>query len=164
MTNLLLFLPVALVAILDMTLFPEFLIFGVRPDITLIVLTWSANLGGTQRGQIMGFAGGLIEDALSVSPLGFHALVRLAHAAITGRTRGAMMRDSLLTPVMLVLLALVVRWIAALILAGLFSLESVIARLLSVNSVLHAAITVVIAPVVFFLFDRIFGDISRRIP
>ncbi len=163
MIHLLLFIPVALFALLEATWLSDFQVFGARPDFVLIVLTWVASQTGTQRGQVTGFITGLIEDALSISPPGFHALVRLGHGGITGLTRGAMSGDALLTPLLLTLLALVVRWSLALLLAGLFSLDAVLARLVSSHALIHGAITLVIAPVFFLVLERIYGDISRKV-
>ena len=49
---------------------------GVKPDLQLILVVFLALRRGSMSGQIAGFVGGLLEDVVTLSPLGFHAIVK----------------------------------------------------------------------------------------
>lgn len=158
MIYLVFFIPLGITVLLESTWLTHVQIFGVRPDFVLIVVTWIAHKTGAQQGQVTAFFGGLIEDALSIAPPGFHAIIRLINGVVIGSTRGSIMNDPLLTPLVLVALALFLRWPSALILANLFGLEEAADRLVSSRSVVHALITILFAPLIFQILDRILGS------
>ena len=62
--------------LLQTTLLPFVAIRGVKPDLALIILVFVSIRKGAMTGQISGFAAGIMEDFLSLSPLGFHAFFR----------------------------------------------------------------------------------------
>lgn len=157
------FIPLGITVLLESTWLTHVQIFGVRPDFVLIVVTWIAHKTGTQQGQVTAFLGGLVEDALSIAPPGFHAIIRLVNGAVIGSTRGSIMNDPLLTPLLLVGIALFLRWPTALVLANLFGLVEAADRLVSSQSVVHALITLVFAPLIFQILDRILGSQERNI-
>lgn len=60
----------ALVAALQVTVVPQFGIFGGRPDLVfLFVIAWALN-SSLDEGVIWAFSGGIIKDLLSASPIG----------------------------------------------------------------------------------------------
>ncbi len=80
-------------------------IYGVIPDIALIVIVFSSNSSGPMRGQILGFSAGLIQDFLSACPLGFNALNKTITGFIYGKLKGKLFLDSILLPVIFVVTA-----------------------------------------------------------
>ena len=64
------------VVLLQTTVLGIVAVGGVTPDLQLILLVFLALRRGSMSGQLAGFAGGLLEDLVSLAPLGFHALVR----------------------------------------------------------------------------------------
>ena len=59
---------------LQMKFLPHFAILGIKPDFFLLAVCYLGLRGGEARGALIGFALGLLEDSLSLSPLGIRAL------------------------------------------------------------------------------------------
>lgn len=128
-----------------------FTLAGARPDIALIILTFGAHAQGVQRGQISGFAAGVLEDILSVAPLGFHALVRLAHSAVVGLAHGNLQADPLLTPMLLVGVATLIKFLTALLTGLVLGLGQVTTGLELSGAAVELGFNIVAAPILFGL-------------
>jgi rod shape-determining protein MreD len=83
------------------TWFGGIAVFGVVPDLSIIVLIWISYKNGPVEGPMSGFLSGLAEDFLSTSPLGFHAFVKTAVAAIVSILHGSFFIDKLVLPILL---------------------------------------------------------------
>lgn len=70
--------------VLQTTIFSNFEVKGVRPDLILIIVTYLSLLKGAQIGSILGFSFGLIEDILSETVLGSNALTKTLLGFILG--------------------------------------------------------------------------------
>jgi rod shape-determining protein MreD len=147
----------ALLALAQTTWFSGLNIAGARPDFVLVVLTYAAHIQGTQRGQIGGFAIGFLEDALSISPIGFHALVRLAHTAVLGLTYETVRLDALLTPSLLVSIALIIKYVVAALLAAILPAAISISPVWSVSTAVEFGLTIVSAPILFATLRPVVG-------
>ena len=55
--------------------------------------------------QLSGFVSGVVEDVLSLSPLGFHAFIRTVVGFLYGLTEGGIFVDPILMPVILIIIA-----------------------------------------------------------
>lgn len=139
-----------------------FSIAGARPDIALVVLSFAAHQQGVQRGQISGFATGVLEDVLSVAPLGFHALVRLAHAAIVGLAHGNLQSDALLTPMLLVTIASIVKYLVAFVAGLVLGLDTVVSAMSFRAAAVELGLNVVAAPIVFGLLRALVRPLVPR--
>ena len=155
MTTAFFFITSTLLAILQTTWLANVALAGARPDLVLIVLTLSAHTQGVQRGQVSGFLVGLVEDMMSMSPMGFHAVIRLSHSAIVGLTRGAVQTHPLFTPVLLVSVAWAVKHLTALLVARMTGVEGIAARLFTTATAIEFLLTVLAAPFVFIIVDRL---------
>jgi rod shape-determining protein MreD len=151
-----------ILVVLDTTWFTSLSLLGARPDLVLVVLTYFANNSGVQRSQITGFIVGFIEDSISVSPPGFYALVRLAHSAVLGMTRGSMSGDAIYTPVAMTLLAFVIKTLTVLIVSAVLRLDQVTAQVFSVATLLEGVMTVAVAPPAYWLLRKGFDRQLRR--
>lgn len=83
-------LPVALMAIaivVQTTVFGTFRLFGVAPDLVMLVTILSALRLRDEAVLLMGFAGGLAMDSLALGALGLRALVYTLVAYLALRTR-----------------------------------------------------------------------------
>lgn len=109
--------------VIQTVLFPAGLIRGAMPDVALIMLCFSANHHGSYRGELAGFASGFVYDALSLSPFGFHAAIRTIIGYVYGVFRGKIFFDPILVPVILVVVASVIRGLFAFVFAALFTPE-----------------------------------------
>ena len=96
---------IALAVVLQSTMLHWVAIRGVIPDLGLIILVFVAVRRGSMTAQLSGFAAGLIEDLLSLSPLGFHALIRTVVGFLYGLTVGSIFVDPILMPVLLTVVA-----------------------------------------------------------
>jgi rod shape-determining protein MreD len=151
-----------IIALLDTTWLSDVRVFGTRPDLVLIVLVYYAHHRGVQRGQLTGFGVGLVEDVLSAAPFGFFALVRMGISAVLGLTHGSIRGDAVLTPMLLVLIGFVVRFLLTLALTSLFGMAVMTGQLVAVTTVIELLLTVAFAPVVFFLLQRVAIRYERR--
>jgi rod shape-determining protein MreD len=133
------------------TWFGSIALFGVVPDLNLLVLIWVSYKNGPVEGPVSGFLSGLVEDFLSASPLGFHAFVKTAVAAATALLHGSFFIDKLLLPLLLGVAGTIAKAIAAGALYLLFGSSihaySFVGRVLWIE----AAYNGVLAPIVFLL-------------
>ncbi len=143
----------AAAVILQSTALEYVAIRGVKPDLALIVLVFVAVQGGPMAGQVSGFIAGLVQDFLSLPPLGMSALVRTTIGFIYGRLQGALSAGSVLAPMLLVLLATVMKggllWLAASLLAPAFRPG------FTVGSLIELGYNSLLAPLVFAALGRI---------
>ncbi len=151
----------ALFAVLQTTWFAGWTVAGARPDLVLIVLTVSAHHTGVQRGQISGFLVGAVEDILSIAPLGFHAVLRLAHAAVAGLSNGAVQADTWLTPMLLVGLASAVKQITAVLFSHLIGAEEIVSTVFSIPTAVELGFNILIAPFGFWALKPVIRRFSR---
>ncbi|TVR69790.1 MAG: rod shape-determining protein MreD [Spirochaetaceae bacterium] len=148
-------------ALLQSTWLSGWFVLGARPDLVLIVLTYHSYRTGVQRGQISGFIVGLVEDGLSVSPPGFHAVIRLVHSAIIGATRQSVTTDPIVTPVTLTAIAFGLKTLAVLLVGSILRLERIAAGVFSLATLMEGLFTIVLAPAGFWLLRRIFDRYVR---
>jgi rod shape-determining protein MreD len=133
------------------TWFGGIALFGVVPDLSIIVLIWVSYKNGPVEGPVSGFLSGLAEDFLSASPLGFHAFIKTVVAAATALLHGSFFIDKLLLPLLLGFAGTIVKAIAAGALHILFG--SGIHSYSFVDRVLwiEAAYNALLSPIVFLL-------------
>ena len=162
MTTAFFFIISALLAILQTTWLANFTVAGARPDLVLIVLTLSAHTQGVQRGQVSGFLVGIVEDIMSLAPVGFHAVIRLSHSAVAGLTRGAVQTHPLFTPILLVTIAWVVKHLTALLVSHITGVGGIASRLFTAATGVEFLLTVVAAPVVFVIVEWLRRRVDQR--
>jgi rod shape-determining protein MreD len=139
------------------TWFSSIAVFGVIPDLSLVVLIWLSYSNGLVEGPASGFLSGFAEDFLSASPLGFHAFIKTAVAAAAALLHGGFYIDKLLLPVALCFAGTIVKAIAAGALFILFGSKIHAYSLLDSVLWIEAAYNGVLAPLVFLLL----GPLSR---
>jgi rod shape-determining protein MreD len=100
-------LPVALLVtlLLHTTLLPEVRIFGVMPDVMLLVAVAAGLEAGPGYGALMGFLAGMLADLLLPTPLGLSALVFTLVGYVVGVTKGGLLRSSWWFPVLVAFVA-----------------------------------------------------------
>lgn len=74
-------------------------IFGVSPDLLMVVVISIALLEGPAAGATVGFAGGLLRDLLLVAPKGLSGLAYLITGYAVGAARPYVQSSSVLVPV-----------------------------------------------------------------
>lgn len=117
-----LFLGVAI--LLQSTVLGSVAIANVRPDIALIILVFVSVRRGSMVGQLSGFAAGIFEDFMSVSPLGFHPLMRAVIGYIYGRFSGTVFVDPFLMPMILTAVATLLKGVLSGLISSVFGMSS----------------------------------------
>jgi rod shape-determining protein MreD len=88
-------------------------VFKVTPDISLIFLIFFSITFGRSSGIMTGFSSGLLEDMLSISPLGFYAFVKMILGSVFGSLKSKVYLESLPIALILVSLGTLVKYIVA---------------------------------------------------
>lgn len=122
-----LMIPLLLVAaLLQSTAAARLQVFGVKPDLVLLLVILGTLLYGGRPGVVWAFIGGLALDIFSGGPMGASSLALMAAALVTGLGHRPLSRFNLLVPLAaamlgtLVYAAVYLLMLAALNMAGLF--------------------------------------------
>lgn len=137
------------VAVLQSTVLQFVSIVGVQPDLVLVILVFFANANGSMEGQLAGFGAGIVLDVMGLSPLGFYALLYALLGALFGITRGKMFVDPILMPIVLLTIAVLVKALLGVVIAGLFGVPGIALRVFSTDYLIELGYTVLISPVLF---------------
>jgi len=122
---------------------------GVKPDLALIVLVFLAVRRGSMGAQVCGFASGIVEDLLSLSPLGFSAFVRTTLGFFYGLTEGGIFVDPILMPVALTLIATILKGFISSVLVVVFSIPAAGFRVFAGPLWIEAGYNAALAPFLF---------------
>jgi rod shape-determining protein MreD len=163
MNRIKIWLPIAVVggaAILQSTLLTRLTLYGASPDLSLVLLVFFANRTGSMKGQVAGFTGGLIEDFLSLSPLGFHALIKTIVGHLYGITRGKLFLDPVFIPLLLVSTATLLKHLLAGLTGAIFVSAWEITDLFGLKLWIEMGLNAGIAPFLFG-FLKIFRTFRR---
>jgi rod shape-determining protein MreD len=136
-------------AVLQSTFLRFVEIAGVAPDLVLIVLVFLANKNGSMPGQTAGFAAGVVLDVMGLAPLGFYALIYTVLGALFGISRGKMFVDPIFIPVLLAVVAMVIKAVLALLIGAFFSLDGPSGQIFTSGYLIEIAYTGLVAPMLF---------------
>ena len=100
--QLFLFIVVTFAFLLQIAVLPQFKLFGVQPDLILVVAIVVAVQDGPVSGALVGFMGGLLQDITSPQVMGVSALSKAITAFLAGTLKDLFMTYSILLPVLLV--------------------------------------------------------------
>ncbi len=92
---------VFLTVLIQSTLGDSIKIYGVKPNITIVLIVIVALLRNNTEGAIVGFFCGLMQDALSGTVIGFYALMGLYLGLIIGSINKRLYRENVLIAVFL---------------------------------------------------------------
>ena len=99
-----LFIVVMVAFVLQISVMPQFKLFGVQPDLILVVAIVVAVQDGPVEGAVVGFLGGMLQDIASPQVMGVSALTKTLAAFAAGMLKDFFMTYSILLPVLLVFL------------------------------------------------------------
>lgn len=136
------------------TSFDVLRIAGVKPDLIFITVVYLSYCFGSFYGEVTAFISGLLHDAVSNSPLGLLTLPKVAVAFIIGMFGRSLFRSNILTISLLLFSASIVKGFLTLFLCYVFheaSASSILSIILP-----EAFYNALLAPPLFFLFDKIF--------
>jgi rod shape-determining protein MreD len=100
--QLFLFIVVTFAFLFQVAVLPQFKLFGVQPDLVLVVAIIVAVQDGPVSGALVGFFGGLLQDLASPQVMGVSALSKALTAFLAGSLKDLFMTYSILLPVLLV--------------------------------------------------------------
>ena len=141
--------------LLQATVLEAVAIAGVKPDLSLVLLVFTAYQLGPMVGQIGGFAAGLVQDFVSLPPLGFHALIRTIIGFLYGRLQGRLLNAPVFVPILLVLTATVVKAVFGWLLAAALGLGAGMESTSGSRLLIELAYNGVAAPPLFAILGRI---------
>ncbi len=133
-----------IVAVLQATLMPHIVIWGVYADLPLLIVASWGLLRGPREGMIWGFIAGLAVDLLSGAPFGAATLALMAVGFLAGLGQTTVFRTHVALPLVVVFLATLVYDVIFLLVVQLSGrtvawLESIF-RLILPSAVLNAAL------------------------
>jgi rod shape-determining protein MreD len=141
--------------VLQSTLLHWVALRGVKPDLALIVLVYTSVRRGSMTGQVTGFASGLLEDFLSLSPVGFHALTRTLIGFLYGRMEGNIFLDPILMPLLLTVIATILKGLVASFTVVLFAVAAPGFKMFAGPLWIEVGYNAFLAPFVFALLSLV---------
>jgi rod shape-determining protein MreD len=152
------FFPMAIVAtlvIIQSTWLDVIKIYDVKPDLSLIVIVYLAFKNPGLQGQSIGFFSGLIQDSISMAPLGLNALIKSTIALIANLLSGKFYIDKLLMPALLGFIAILMKAFQIKLLSLFFGDSIIIYRLFNSTLWIEAVYTAILSPVIFILLSAL---------
>lgn len=135
--------------------------FG-TPDTTLIILVFISIRYGSLSGQLSGFTTGLMEDFLSLSPLGFNSLIRMIIGQFTGLFHDRLNMDPVLFPVLSVSLATVVKGVLSYLILTVFNIQYSGSIFISSSFGFELLMNALLAPFLFLLLRILFDRVLKE--
>lgn len=142
--------------LLETQLLSNLFFLPVMPDFVLIILLFISINNGSLSGEVTGFTSGLLTDLLSLSPLGFNALVNTLIGFAIGCFKNILVLDGFLIPAFLGLAATVCKAFILLLINFLFPIQLPMPSILSSVFALEIVLNTVLTPVMF-RFLRLFS-------
>lgn len=89
------------------TLLDKVIVFGVKPDLLLLLAVAYGLLYGPVRGAAVGFLGGILQDLLVGRLIGMHALSKAVAGALAGLAEREVFKENLAMPFLLTMVGTV---------------------------------------------------------
>jgi rod shape-determining protein MreD len=148
-------LVIVLFTIMQVTVFTHLRIFGVVPDLGLVLAVAVAYRAGPEAGALTGFAAGLLYDLFLETPLGLSALAYALTAYVLGLVVGGMMRPPRWISVALGAAGGLIGGLCFIGIGGLVGVEGMWTGRAVLVVLIAAAYDAVCAPFVFALVKRL---------
>ena len=113
-------------------------------------------------GQITGFFTGLIQDILSIAPLGFHMVIKTVLGFLYGFTKGNVFMDPILMPFVLAVTGTALKGLLIVLISALFSLSLNFSTVFNLQFLIEMGYNGLIGPIVFALLPLVKPLASRR--
>ncbi|HUX19642.1 MAG TPA: rod shape-determining protein MreD [Spirochaetia bacterium] len=142
---------VAVFVVLQSTLLKNLRLFDVKPDIALVIFLLTSSRQGSFKAQITGFGTGLVQDFLSLSPIGFNALIRTVLGYLYGALKGKLFIDPIFFPILIAVIGTLLKYLFSYILMLMFISPAAAATVFSAHLWIEMGINSFIAPFIFAL-------------
>jgi rod shape-determining protein MreD len=149
------FLLLSALALLQSTLLPQFRVFGVQPDLVLLVVVAWSLLRGSEEGMLWALIGGLALDILSSAHLGVNTLPLLSIGFLAGLWQRDIVRQDLLVPFLAIPVATIAYQGAMVALLKLFGWPGSWSASLRHAILPTALLNTLLIPVVYVLMRRL---------
>ncbi len=152
MKTIKIWLPTLLIVIavlLQSTLLNRIAVWEVTPDLSLILIVFFSNRFGSLKVEISGFAAGLVEDFISLSPLGFHTFIKTLSGFLFGLTRGKIFLDPVFIPVVLTAAATLFKHLIAGLLGAIFVAPDLLEPIFTAKMAIEIGLNAIISPFLF---------------
>jgi len=136
--------------ILKTTILGNFAFKGVKPDIVLIMIVIFSNFSGSFKGELLGFFSGLLEDLLSMSPLGFNAFINSIIGFLSGITVGKIFLNPLIITIFLVFFGTLFKSVLSFFLLSIFVSEKA-GSVYTLKFLLEIGFNIIITPFIYFI-------------
>ncbi len=148
--------------ILQSTILSDMSVYGIKPDFVLIMIILFANYSGRMKGQLLGFSTGLVQDFLSLSPLGFNALINTIIGYLGGATSGKIFLDPIVVPMVFVFIGTILKSTIAYFLLSVFLVDKADTIFTSLLFI-ELGLNVVITPLIYLFLKliRVFPSSSN---
>lgn len=142
------------------TSFDVLRIGGVKPDLLFIAIVYFAYTFGSFYGEVTGFIGGLLHDAVSNAPLGLLTLPKVIIAYVMGMFGRTVFKQTWMTVCILIFGASLLKGLISLLLCFMFhdAWAKDVVSIIIPESFYNA----VLAPFLFILFDQLFASEIER--
>lgn len=140
--------------LLEVTILSNIMILPVIPDLTLICLLFLSYHNGSVFGEVHGFFAGIFIDLISGSPLGLNSFVRTITGFLAGLTHDKFNADKIFFPIILVILATVVKAFLIFV-ASIFFGDSIYTYKITTQSLfwIELCFNAILAPVLFRILE-----------
>lgn len=153
MFSIISFIILILCLIFQSSLLTRWPIWGIVPDLTLIIITCFSWQSRTVRGTGFGFLAGLMQDFLSLKSLGSSAISKTCTGFITGNFKGN--SKSYLLPLFFVIINTIVNEIIHLLFYFALGTQKVLTLNIAVNISNQIFINIIFSPVFIIIFARL---------
>ncbi len=109
-----------LILVLQGSFLSFFLVDGIMPDLLLIMVICLAFIWGENRGVIVGFIAGMLQDFFFGPALGFFTLSKIIPAYLAGLASRGIYTDQVIAPMIAVFLGTILHELVSYLLVGFF--------------------------------------------
>ncbi len=153
----------ATVVALQAALFGRLAVFGVTPDLVLVVAISVALLEGSIAGGLSGFVGGMLRDLLLAAPKGLSGLVYLLVGYGIGSIRSPGLPSGIIAPMVGVFIGSVVGNAFYVVLMALLGQPLGTASRISLGVALAGLYNAALTPLVHPVVRKVLGLFSREV-
>ena len=129
----------------QVTVFEEIRINGVSVELLLMVSVLAGFHGGPHRGAVVAFCAGLLQDSVTATPMGLHALVYAPLAVATSHLEVRLARSTRPFLAAGLAVAMAVGVLSTMLVGGLFGLHGVDVERLARTALLASVMSVALA-------------------
>jgi len=137
-----------IVVIMQTTVLLPLQVHNARPDFTLLLLMFFAHQVGSFHGKFMGFAAGIVMDIIGMAPIGFHSFIYTLSGHFFGLTKGKVFVDILTLPILMAILATIMKLFLSLLLTIVFEPDR-LSALFSTSILIEIGLNAVISPFLY---------------